>query len=240
MTSTTVSPRWVTRLPPIRPGPRMPLKTRDGVAEAPIEPGARMLCEPCDFGPLVKLWRLIVPWKPLPFDLAGDLDLVARRRRPRPSRSRPTSSSPASSRNSTRWRWAEASAFLRWPSSGLVSAFSLHGAEGELHGLVAVALGGADRGHRARARPRARSRARRGRRRGRAASCRASWRGSRPSSVLGREADLDVDAGREVASRRSESTVFGVGWWMSISRLCVRISKCSRESLSLNGERITQ
>src|SRR4051812_7111618 len=42
-------------------------------------------------------------------------------------------------------------------------------------------------------------------------------------------------------SRRwSESTVFGVGWWMSISRLCVRISKCSRESLSLNGERITQ
>ncbi len=27
---------------------------------------------------------------------------------------------------------------------------------------------------------------------------------------------------------------------MSISRLCVRISKCSRESLSLNGERMTQ
>ena len=27
---------------------------------------------------------------------------------------------------------------------------------------------------------------------------------------------------------------------MSINRLCVRISKCSRESLSLNGERITQ
>src|SRR5580692_8086588 len=27
---------------------------------------------------------------------------------------------------------------------------------------------------------------------------------------------------------------------MSISRLCVRISKCSRESLSLKGERITQ
>ena len=33
----------------------------------------------------------------------------------------------------------------------------------------------------------------------------------------------------------SESTVFGVGLWMSISRLCVRTSKCSRESLSLNG-----
>ena len=38
----------------------------------------------------------------------------------------------------------------------------------------------------------------------------------------------------------SESTVFGVGLWMSINRLCVRTSKCSRESLSLNGLRITQ
>ena len=37
-----------------------------------------------------------------------------------------------------------------------------------------------------------------------------------------------------------ESTVFGVGEWMSIRRLWVRISKCSRESLSLNGLRITQ
>src|SRR5918996_4250468 len=45
-------------------------------------------------------------------------------------------------------------------------------------------------------------------------------------------------AGR-VSMRWSSSTVFGVGWWMSISRLWVRISKCSRESLSLNGERIT-
>ena len=34
--------------------------------------------------------------------------------------------------------------------------------------------------------------------------------------------------------------VFGVGEWMSISRLCVRTSKCSRESLSLNGDRMTQ
>ena len=38
----------------------------------------------------------------------------------------------------------------------------------------------------------------------------------------------------------SESTVFGVGWWMSIRRLCVRISKCSRESLSLKGPRMTE
>src|ERR1700744_5111462 len=38
----------------------------------------------------------------------------------------------------------------------------------------------------------------------------------------------------------SESTVLGVGSMMSISRLCVRISKCSRESLYLCGERMTQ
>src|SRR6185437_390871 len=49
---------------------------------------------------------------------------------------------------------------------------------------------------------------------------------------------MSTPAGR--SSRMSESTVFGVGWWMSISRLCVRISKCSRESLSLNGPRMTQ
>ena len=38
----------------------------------------------------------------------------------------------------------------------------------------------------------------------------------------------------------SASTVFGVGSRMSISRLWVRISKCSRESLYLCGERMTQ
>src|SRR3954471_10537369 len=54
-----------------------------------------------------------------------------------------------------------------------------------------------------------------------------------------RRISMSTPAGRW-SRRWSESTVFGVGWWMSISRLCVRISKCSRESLSLNGERITQ
>src|SRR5262249_1593538 len=41
------------------------------------------------------------------------------------------------------------------------------------------------------------------------------------------------------SNRISESTVFGVGEWMSISRLWVRISNASRESLSLKGLRIT-
>src|SRR5205814_6995959 len=49
---------------------------------------------------------------------------------------------------------------------------------------------------------------------------------------------MSTPAGR--SRRMSESTVFGVGEWMSIRRLCVRTSKCSRESLSLKGLRITQ
>ena len=53
----------------------MPLNTREGVADAPIEPGARTLCEPCDFGPASKLWRLIVPWKPLPFEMPETLTI---------------------------------------------------------------------------------------------------------------------------------------------------------------------
>src|SRR5215217_5189649 len=32
-------------------------------------PGARTLCEPCDTGPRWKLWRLIVPAKPLPLEV---------------------------------------------------------------------------------------------------------------------------------------------------------------------------
>src|SRR5699024_10033344 len=49
---------------------------------------------------------------------------------------------------------------------------------------------------------------------------------------------MSTPAGR--SRRISESTVFGVGSRMSMSRLCVRISKCSRESLYLCGDRITQ
>jgi hypothetical protein len=71
-----LEPTWVTRLPPRRPAMLMPLKTRDGVADAPIEPGLRTLCEPCDVGPRWKLCRLIVPAKPF----------RARRRSPSPSR----------------------------------------------------------------------------------------------------------------------------------------------------------
>jgi hypothetical protein len=61
----------------MRPDIFCPRNTRDGVAEAPIEPGARTLCEPWLTGPRLKLCRLIVPAKPLPTEVPGDLDLVA-------------------------------------------------------------------------------------------------------------------------------------------------------------------
>jgi hypothetical protein len=101
----------------------MPLNTRDGVAEAPIEPGARTLCEPCDFGPALKRCRLIVPWKPLPLDVPATLTFWPTSNASTVTVS-PTWSSPASSRNSTSVRSGGAPALTRWPSSGLVSAFS--------------------------------------------------------------------------------------------------------------------
>ncbi len=51
----------------------MPLNTREGVADAPIEPGLRMLCEPWDLGPRWKRCRLIVPAKPLPMAIPETL-----------------------------------------------------------------------------------------------------------------------------------------------------------------------
>src|SRR3954451_6592669 len=111
-----------------------------------------------------------------------------------------------------------------------------HGAEGELDGLVAVAVDRADARHRAGA----------GLEHGDAldialfgedlghAQLPGEDRGHRYASRI----SMSTPAGRW-SSRCRESTVFGVGWWMSMSRLCVRISKCSWESLSLNGERMT-
>ena len=57
----------------MRPDIFCPRNTRDGVAEAPIEPGARTLCEPWLTGPRLKLCRLIVPAKPLPTDVPATL-----------------------------------------------------------------------------------------------------------------------------------------------------------------------
>ena len=156
------------------------------MADAPIEPGARTLCEPWLTGPRENPWRLIVPAKPLPFE-------------------RPLA----------------------------------HEAEAELDGLVAVDVLGADRGHRARA----------GLEHRHALDAAVGEEPLGHSDLLGEDCghrrypkasriSMSTPAGRW-SSRWSESTVFGVGWWMSIRRLWVRISKCSCESLSLNGDLIT-
>src|SRR4051812_41947238 len=120
---------------------------------------------------------------------------------------------------------------------GLRQVLLLHGAERELDSLVTVAVERADPRHRARAGLQHRhplNPAVLAEQLGHA-DLLGEDRGHRQPSLI----SMFTPAGRW-SRRWSESTVFGVGWWMSISRLCVRISKCSRESLSLNGERMTQ
>src|SRR4051794_3890507 len=119
---------------------------------------------------------------------------------------------------------------------GLGEVLLLRRAERELDGLVAVAVVRADRGDRARP----------GLQHGHALDAAVV------EEHLGHPELLGEDGGHYVRSlismftpagrwsrRCSESTVFGVGPWMSIRRLCVRISKCSWESLSLNGDLMT-
>ena len=62
---------------PVTPGaaPRVPVRARagrfelrDGDADRPIEPGARWCMEPWVAFPPPKLWRLMTPWNPRPFD----------------------------------------------------------------------------------------------------------------------------------------------------------------------------
>src|ERR1700691_6607755 len=52
--------RTVTRSTPMCPDMRMPLNTRDGNAEEPMEPVIWNI-EPCDLGPPAKLCRLTTP-----------------------------------------------------------------------------------------------------------------------------------------------------------------------------------
>ena len=103
---------------------RMPLKTRDGVADAPIEPGLRTLCEPWLVGPRLKLWRLMVPAKPLPFEVP-----VTSTCSPGSNASTVTAVADGEARssraNSSRCRCGPAPAFFRWPASGFVMRFAL-------------------------------------------------------------------------------------------------------------------
>src|SRR5450432_2347056 len=61
----------VVRIPPIRPAIRTPLKTRPGVAQAPMEPGERCLrWVPWEEDRPLKPCRFMTPAKPLPLLLA--------------------------------------------------------------------------------------------------------------------------------------------------------------------------
>src|SRR5437773_7827329 len=67
--STTSRFSTVTRTLPIWPAIRVPLNTRDGVAQAPIAPGERCFRSvPCDAPIPAKPWRFMVPANPFPFE----------------------------------------------------------------------------------------------------------------------------------------------------------------------------
>src|SRR5690606_32094047 len=122
-------------------------------------------------------------------------------------------------------------------------------AEGELYGAVPVGLGGPQLGHHIGAHLHDRHRdevsvlvpdlghAELGAEQGRDRPARSLLgEGSHcgePQSLI----SMLTSAGR--SSRMSESTAFGVGSMMSMRRLWVRISNCSRLSLYLCGERMT-
>ena len=62
----------------MRPAIRVPLNTRDGVAQAPIEPGARWcLWLPCAAPWPLKLWRFMPPANPLPLLTRDGVDPLA-------------------------------------------------------------------------------------------------------------------------------------------------------------------
>ena len=137
----------------------MPLNTRAGVAQAPIEPGARcFLWLPCDAPWPLKLCRCIAPVKPLPFETP-----VTSTRSPLANTSTtivwPTAKSARSStRSSTRCFDGTDAALGEVAELGLVEPARLRLAERELHRGVPVALGrlelrdmtrpGLDDGHR--------------------------------------------------------------------------------------------
>ena len=147
--STTVRPTWVTRLPPIRPAILIPLKTREGVAEAPIEPGALTLCEPWVTGPRAKLCRLTVPWKPLPIEMPETFT-----RSPGSNASTVTVSPGVSSCGAADLDQLAVRLDAVLPQMPETRALELplrHGVERELHRVVAVVVRGADGDDRARA-----------------------------------------------------------------------------------------
>ena len=104
ITSTISSPRWVTRLLPIWPGPRMPLNTRDGVADAPIEPGRAHVVRAVADRAAAEVVALDRALEALALRGAGDLDALALLEDVDRQLLADLELLAASSRNSRRWR----------------------------------------------------------------------------------------------------------------------------------------
>ena len=124
----------------------MPLNTRAGSAEAPIEPGPRTLCEPCETGPREKLWRLIVPAKPLPFETPGHLDALSGLEDRVDLDLRAHLQLARLAAELAQVTEVAHACLLQQPELRLVEAPLGRLAERKLHGVVAVALGAADAG----------------------------------------------------------------------------------------------
>ena len=110
----------VTVSEPIRPAIRTPLKTRPGVAQAPIEPGLRwFLWAPCEEETPWKPCRFMTPAKPLPL-LVPVTSISSPAAKVSTGSSWPTANSPAVVvRISTRCRRGVVPAVWKWPARGL-------------------------------------------------------------------------------------------------------------------------
>ena len=103
----------------------MPGRTREGKADAPIEPGARWNIEPWVAAPPRKLCRLMTPWKPLP-RLTPETVRVSPGANSSTETLSPTlTSAPSSTRNSRRTRQGGRPALSKCPFMGLVTLFAL-------------------------------------------------------------------------------------------------------------------
>src|SRR5262245_48761783 len=106
---------------PMCPAARMPLNTRDGNADEPIEPGARWNIEPWLFAPPPKLWRRMTPWKPLPFDVPITSTLATPSKMSTRTWSPGLNAAPGARRNSRRSRVGGTPAFSWCPRTGFVA-----------------------------------------------------------------------------------------------------------------------
>ncbi len=124
-TRTTLTLRSVTLSVPMCPAPFMPGSTREGKAEAPIEPGARWNIEPWVAAPPRKWWRLTTPWKPLPRLVPATVIVSPAANSSTETLSPTLTSAPSSTRNSRRTRQGGSPAFSKWPFMAFVTFFAL-------------------------------------------------------------------------------------------------------------------